>query len=152
MQYPLYVHQTDGMRYRGSFPDFPRADASGKSFAQLARNARDRVQRIYDRSQHLIPAPTDDLHALQMLDMDDGEGIWMFVEIDLARVTSCAVHLQFSLNEGVLRNLDEAAQERRMARTEFIALACLHELACEPDRVRGNGVRALFSTKVTGVT
>ena len=132
MQYPLYVRQTDDMRYRGRFTDIPRADASGKSFDELEHNARDRVERLYDRSEFLIPEPTDDLTALQALDMDDGKGIWMFVDIDLAQVTSRAVHLQFSLNQDVLRDVDDAAHASRMTRPAFIALACLHEL----DRAR----------------
>lgn len=146
MQYPLYVHRTDGMRYCGSFPDFPRADASGASFEELERNARDSVQRLYDRSEHLIPAPSDDLHALQMLDMDDGSGLWIFVEIDLAKVTSRSVYLQLSLNQDVLRDIDEAALALRVTRPAFIALACMREI----DRARGDG-GATSSMKIAGL-
>jgi predicted RNase H-like HicB family nuclease len=88
VQYPLYVHRNGEALDRGSFPDFPGADASGNSFEELECNAQDRVQRMYDRSEHVIPAPNDDTYAPLALDMDDGKGLWIFVEIDLARVVS----------------------------------------------------------------
>lgn len=35
MQYPFYVRREDEFGFRGSFPDFPRAEARGDSFAEL---------------------------------------------------------------------------------------------------------------------
>ena len=88
MQYPLYVHRDGGTGFRASFPDFPRAEARGDSFGELKRNAQEIVELMYDRSEQLIPAPTCSTSELHTLDMDDGQGIWMFIEINLARVTS----------------------------------------------------------------
>lgn len=141
MRYPLYVHRNGEPRYRGSFPDFPGADAYGNSFEELERNAQERVRQVYDRSEHVIPVPTGDTSALQALDMDDGEGLWLFVDIDLARVMSRAVRIQFSLRESVLLEIDAAAQQRHITRSAFIALACVHELCnadvCSTLRERG---------------
>lgn len=128
MRYPLYVHPNGEPRYRSSFPDFPGADAYGNSFEELERNAQERVQQIYDRSEHVIPAPTGDTSALQALDMDDGEGLWLFVEIDLARVISRSMRIQLNLRESMLLEIDAAAQQRRITRSAFIALACVREL------------------------
>ncbi|NMM02991.1 HicB family protein [Paraburkholderia sp. RP-4-7] len=128
MQYPLYVHRNDDLRYRGSFPDFPGAHACGNSLEELKHNALDVVQRVYDGSEDLIPAPTSDTSALQALDMDDGEGLWLFVEIDMARVISRAVRIQLSLSKSALQDVDAAAQQCHMTRSAFITLACIHEL------------------------
>jgi len=128
MQYPLYVHRNGDLRYRGSFPDFPGADACGNSFEELKRDALDVVQWAYDGSEYLIPVPTSDTAALQALDMDDGEGLWLFVDIDLARVISRAVCIQLSLSKSALQDVDAAAQKRHMTRSAFITLACVHEL------------------------
>ncbi|CAG4910097.1 type II toxin-antitoxin system HicB family antitoxin [Paraburkholderia saeva] len=128
MQYPLYVHRDSNTGFRASFPDFPNADASGYSFDELTRNAQAVVELMYDHSDQLIPAPTCNTSELHVLDMDDGEGIWMFVDINLARVTSKAVGLQLSLLESLLQQVDAAAKERHMTRSAFITLAAVHEL------------------------
>jgi predicted RNase H-like HicB family nuclease len=96
MQYPLYVQRDSHTGFRACFPDFPNADASGDSFDELKRNAQAVVELMYDHSEQLIPAPTCNTSELHTLDMDDGEGIWMFVDINLARVTSKAVGLQLT--------------------------------------------------------
>ncbi|RDJ99559.1 HicB family protein [Paraburkholderia lacunae] len=128
MQYPLYVHRDGDTGFRASFPDFPRAAARGHSFDELKRNAQEVVELMYDRSEQLIPAPTCSTSELQSLDMDDGRGIWMFIEINLARVTSKTVGVQFSLPESLLQRVDAAAKERRLTRATFITLAAVHEL------------------------
>ncbi|WP_341312678.1 type II toxin-antitoxin system HicB family antitoxin [Paraburkholderia sp. IMGN_8] len=128
MQYPLYVHRDGDTGFRASFPDFPRAAARGHSFDELKRNAQEVVELMYDRSEQLIPAPTCSTSELQSLDMDNGRGIWMFIEINLARVTSTAVSVQFSLPQSLLQRVDAAAKERRLTRSTFITLAVVHEL------------------------
>jgi predicted RNase H-like HicB family nuclease len=128
MQYPLYVHRNGDTGFRASFPDFPSADASGDSFDELTHNAQEAVELMYARSEQLIPAPTCNTSELHALEMDDGQGIWVFVDINLARVTSRAVGLQLSLLESLLQQVDAAAKERHMTRSAFIALAAVHEL------------------------
>ncbi|WP_341315310.1 type II toxin-antitoxin system HicB family antitoxin [Paraburkholderia sp. IMGN_8] len=129
MQYPLYVRRDHTDTLHASFPDFPGADVTGASLAELERNALEAVERMYDRSEQVIPAPTADTSELRTLEMDDGEGIWVFVDINLARVTSKSVNLQFSLLESLLRRVDAAAKDRHMTRSAFMTLAAVHELA-----------------------
>jgi predicted RNase H-like HicB family nuclease len=128
MQYPLYVRRDGNFGFRASFPEFPRAEARGNSLAELTRNAQEVVELMYDRSEQLIPAPTCSTAELHALDMDDGEGIWMFVDINLGRVTSKAVGVQISLLESLLERVDVAAKERHMTRSAFITLAAVHEI------------------------
>ncbi|KAA0999030.1 HicB family protein [Paraburkholderia panacisoli] len=128
MQYPLYVHRNGDAGFRASFPDFPTADASGDSFSELTRNAQTTVEDMYDRSEQLIPAPTCDTTELQALQMDDGNGIWVFVDIDLARVTSKSVGIQVHLLESLLQLVDARSKERRMTRSAFVTLALIDEL------------------------
>ncbi|MGY6119609.1 type II toxin-antitoxin system HicB family antitoxin [Paraburkholderia strydomiana] len=128
MQYPLYVHRDGDTGFRASFPDLPRAVACGRSFDELKRNAQEVVELKYDRSEQLIPAPTCSTSELQSLDIDDGQGIWIFIEINLTRVTSEAVSVQFSLPESLLQRVDAAAKERRSTRSTFFTLAAVHEL------------------------
>jgi predicted RNase H-like HicB family nuclease len=128
MQYPLYVHRNGNTGFRASFPDFPTADASGDSFSELTHNAQTTVEAMYDRSEQLIPAPTCNTTELQALQMDDGNGIWVFVDIDLARVTSKSVGIQVHLLESLLQLVDARSKERRMTRSAFVTLALIDEL------------------------
>ena len=129
MQYPLYVHRAGDTSFRASFPDFPLAVAQGTSMDELKIAAKQAVELAYDRSEHLIPAPTCDASELHAHEMDDGEGIWMFVDINLARVTSQAIGIQVSLLDTLLQQADLVARERHMTRSAFITLAVAHELA-----------------------
>jgi predicted RNase H-like HicB family nuclease len=129
MQYPIYVHRDGDTSFRGSFPEFPHAVAHGSSMDELKSDAQKVVEQAYDGSEQLIPAPTCSTSELHALDMDDGEGIWMFVDINLVRVTSRAVAIQFSLLESLLQQVDLAARERHITRSAFLTLAVVHELA-----------------------
>ncbi|ABE36449.1 type II toxin-antitoxin system HicB family antitoxin [Paraburkholderia xenovorans] len=60
--------------------------------------------------------------------MDDGNGIWIFVDIDLTRVTSKSVGIQANLLESLLQQVDARAKERRMTRYAFVTLALIDEL------------------------
>jgi hypothetical protein len=96
---------------------------------ELKIDAKQAVELMYDRSEQPIPAPTCSTSELHALDMDDGDGIWTFVDINLARVTSQAIGVQVSLLDTLLEQVDLAARERHMTRSALITLAVVHELA-----------------------
>jgi predicted RNase H-like HicB family nuclease len=128
MQYPLYVQRDADTAFRASFADFPEADVTGNSIEELKRNAQEAVERMYHGSEQLIPGPTCDTSELRTLEIDDGEGIWLFVNINMSRVTSRAVGFQLSLSESLLEQVNAAARERHLTRSAFFTLAALHEL------------------------
>ena len=131
MHYPLYVIRdaggNRGVVFRASFPDFPGADAAGRSLDDVEHNARRAVEQVYAGSEQLIPVPSCDAQ-LRAFEKDGGEGIWVYVDIDLARVTSKAVGLHFSVLESLLQKVDAAAAERHITRAAFMTLAAVHEL------------------------
>ncbi|CAB3765082.1 type II toxin-antitoxin system HicB family antitoxin [Paraburkholderia solisilvae] len=129
MQYPFCVHRDGDTGFRASSPNFPRAVAHGNSMDGLKSDAQGAVELAYDRSEQLTPAPTCSTSESHVLDMDDGEGIWTFVDINRAPVTSQAVGIQFSLPESLLQQVDLAARGRHITRAALITLAVVHELA-----------------------
>lgn len=64
-------------------------------------------------SEHRIPGPTSDTSELRTLEMNNGEGIWLFVNTNMSRVTSRAVRFQVSLSENTLEQVNAAARNRR---------------------------------------
>ncbi|MGI4813489.1 MAG: type II toxin-antitoxin system HicB family antitoxin [Janthinobacterium lividum] len=128
MKYPLYVkHNADGS-FSAKLPDFPEVHPLGETLALLAHNAQAAVEKVYDGSDDLIPEPTSDTAELRKLDIDDGEGIWMFIDINLARVESNSIGFHISLLKTLLHEIDAAAKARELTRSAFIAAALEHEL------------------------
>jgi hypothetical protein len=128
------------------FPDFPGADVTGNSIDEVERNAQEAVERMYHSSEQLIPAPTCDTSELRALEMNGGEGIWLFVNINMSRVTSQAIGFQLSLSESLLQQVNAAARERHLTRSAFFTLAVLHEL----DRKNDNAVFGARSEHESG--
>ena len=52
----------------------------------------------------------------------------MLVEVDLSKINKRAVRLNITLPENLLGKIDEAAANRRMSRSAFLALAAEREL------------------------
>jgi hypothetical protein len=128
MQYPLYVHRDGAAIYRSSFADFPDADVTGESVAQLEHNAQERLRVLYDGGDQMLPPPTSDTSLLKTLELDDGRGIWMFVEIDPTLRTPQSVDLRFNVPASLLMRLDAAAKKRGLTRAAFLTLAAQREL------------------------
>jgi hypothetical protein len=133
VHYPLYVQQHDGNGYRGRFADFPWLEVEAGTLHNLVLDAEHLVQRLYHQSERIIPAPTSDTSTLQALEMDDGEGLWIFVDIDLANVESHSAFVRLSLSKSLLHEIDQTARRQHLGRSAYIAQACVHELAHEDD-------------------
>lgn len=88
---------------------------------------------MYNGSEQRSPAPTCDTSELRKLEMDDGEGIWLFVDVNMSRVTSKVVGPRTSLREAVLGQVDSAARQRHLTRAAFFTLAALNELETRGD-------------------
>ena len=74
----------------------------------------------------VVPAPSklEDL----MASPDYQGGIWMLVDINVAKLKTRSVRLNVSLPEGLLRQIDEEAKSRHMSRSAFLALSAKREL------------------------
>ncbi|PCE30235.1 type II toxin-antitoxin system HicB family antitoxin [Burkholderia ubonensis] len=119
MEYPIFITRQEGSRYHGWLPDFPGAHVEGNSYSELAKAANDRVNALYDQCARLIPSPTTDMAALQASCIDDGEGIWRF--IDIARPTSCSVLVLLCLPKQLVEKIDSVAKSRHMSREALVA-------------------------------
>ncbi|NHV26870.1 type II toxin-antitoxin system HicB family antitoxin [Burkholderia sp. D-99] len=119
MEYPIFITRQEGPGYRGWLPDFPGAHVEGNTYSELANTANDRVNELYDQCARLIPFPTTDMAALQASFIDDGEGIWRF--IDIARPTSCSVAVLLCLPKQLVEKIDAVAKSRHMSREALVA-------------------------------
>ncbi|WP_193101916.1 type II toxin-antitoxin system HicB family antitoxin [Burkholderia sp. Z1] len=119
MEYPVFITRQEGSGYRGWLPDFPGVHVEGDSYSELANAANERVDALYDQCARLIPSPTTDMAALQASCIDDGEGIWRF--IDIARPTSCSVLVLLCLPKALVEKIDAVAKSRHISRETLVA-------------------------------
>ncbi|RXV68607.1 HicB family protein [Burkholderia stabilis] len=119
MEYPVFITRQEGSGYRGWLPDFPGVHVEGDSYSELANAANERVDALYDQCARLIPSPTTDMAALQASCIDDGEGIWRF--IDIARPTSCSVLVLLCLPKALVEKIDAVAKARQISRETLVA-------------------------------
>ncbi|QEA37712.1 type II toxin-antitoxin system HicB family antitoxin [Pistricoccus aurantiacus] len=127
MLYPVYVHKDADSAYGITFPDFPGCFSAADELADLPRMAQEAVEVYFEGENLPIPAPSTPE------DWQDDErfqnGYWMLLDIDLSRISTRAVRVNVSLPEWLVARIDEAAGERHLSRSAFLALAAQREMA-----------------------
>ena len=124
MKYPVYITRRGNPRYHGALPDFPEIDVEGDSYDELLVAAARQVRAYYDRSERLVPPPTTDMSILQASDLDLGDGIWRFFDIDLTGMTSSSVRIELCLPKCIVRDIDLKASALHTTRDAFVSMAC----------------------------
>ena len=124
MKYPVYITRRGNPRYHGALPDFPEIDVEGDSYDELLVAAARQVRAYYDRSERLVPPPTTDMSILQASDLDLGDGIWRFFDIDLTGMTSSSVRIELCLPKCIVRDIDLRASALHTTRDAFVSMAC----------------------------
>ncbi|KFL51945.1 hypothetical protein JM78_19640 [Burkholderia pyrrocinia] len=150
MKYPIYITRHGNPRYRGALPDFPEVDVEGDSYGELQAAAAQRVVARYDRSARLIPPPTTDMSVLQASEVDAGDGIWRFFDIDLTGVTSSSVRIELCLPKRIVHDIDRTAGALHTTRDAFVSMACEHAVdrSAQHGGLRGEPVATSLSEAV----
>jgi predicted RNase H-like HicB family nuclease len=122
MLYPVYVHLGDDQHAYGvTIPDFPGCFSASDSWEELPANIQEAVELHFEGEALDIPKPTP-LNELAMQPEYEG-GVWMMVDIDLARIQPKAVRLNISLPDSLVRRIDEYAKAHHLSRSGFLAKA-----------------------------
>ncbi|MGP8473881.1 type II toxin-antitoxin system HicB family antitoxin [Burkholderia sp. PR2] len=150
MKYPIYITRHENPRYRGALPDFPEVDVEGESYGELQAAAAQRVMARYDRSVRLIPPPTTDMSVLQASDVDTGDGIWRFFDIDLTQMTSSSVRIELCLPKRIVHDIDRTANALHTTRDAFVSMVCENaaDRSAQHGAVRGEPVTKSLSEVV----
>jgi predicted RNase H-like HicB family nuclease len=129
MIYPVYVHLGDAEHAHGvTIPDFPGCFSAADDWQDLPAKIQEAIE-VYCEGEALgIPAPTP-LETLTGRAEYQG-GVWLLVDVDLARVRPKAVRLNISLPEPLVARIDAYAKAHRLSRSGFLAQAA--------DRAMGN--------------
>jgi predicted RNase H-like HicB family nuclease len=121
MLYPVYVHKDSKSAYGVTFPDFPGCFSASDDLEELPRLAQEAVEVHFEGEYAKIPPPT----AIEKLAADPAyeEGVWLLIDIDLAKVNTRSVRLNISLPANLVGEIDRYAAEHHMTRSGFLAKA-----------------------------
>lgn len=132
MLYPAYVHLGDEQHAHGvTLPDFPGCFSAADTWEALPGAIQEAVELYFEGETLEIPAPTP-LEKLAY-DPEYEGGVWMLVDIDLARVRPKAMRLNISLPETLVRRIDAHARARHLSRSAFLAQAASEAMGREQE-------------------
>jgi predicted RNase H-like HicB family nuclease len=122
MLYPIYVHLGDKQHAYGvTLPDFPGCFSAADSWEDLPAKIQEAVELHFEGEELEIHRPTP-LNELAAQPEYQG-GVWMMVDIDLARIRPKAVRINISLPDLLVRRIDAYAKAHHMSRSGFLAKA-----------------------------
>lgn len=131
MRYVAMVHKEEDTGYGVSFPDFPGCIAAGGSLSEALADAANalafHVTGMREDGEQ-IPAPRelDEIVADPELE-EDRKGAFLTL-VPLIEDRGVSKRVNISLDPGLLEAIDEAAKERGMTRSNFLASAARQAL------------------------
>lgn len=126
MRYVALIHKDPDTCYGASFPDFPGCIAAGDTIEETLRNAAEalafHVAGLREDGD-AIPAPRgmDEIRADKELAEETQDAF--FALVPLIEDRSAAKRVNISIDPSLLEAIDEAAKDRGMTRSNFLASA-----------------------------
>jgi predicted RNase H-like HicB family nuclease len=122
MLYPAYVHLGDDKHANGvTIPDFPGCFSAADRWEDLPRMIQEAAEVYFEGEDTPVPAPT----SLEQLaaNPEYRGGIWLLVDIDLAKLRVKAKRVNVTMPENLLKEIDRYAEQYHMTRSGLLALA-----------------------------
>jgi predicted RNase H-like HicB family nuclease len=122
MLYPAYIQIGDDQHAHGvEFPDFPGCFSAADDWREINRMAQEAVECQMAGESGRLPEPT----PLEKLVADPrySGGVWMLVDLDVARIDPSPQRVNISLPGSLLARIDEFAEARHISRSGFLAQA-----------------------------
>ncbi|HRY15402.1 MAG: type II toxin-antitoxin system HicB family antitoxin [Candidatus Competibacteraceae bacterium] len=130
MLYPVYVHLGDETHAHGvTIPDFPGCFSAADRWEDLPANIQEAIEVWCEGEDIALPTPTSLESLIKQPDYQDG--VWMLIDIDLARLPTRPVPVDVSLPEGLVQRMDDYIASRHLTRSSFLARAALREMQRE---------------------
>ena len=123
--YAAFIRQEEGTCYGVDFPDFPGCISAGDTIEEAVANAHEALHGHIEGMQDdndPIPAPMSADSAYALLDREPDE-FAMMISISVP-VKSRAVRVTMTMDNNLLREVDEHARAQGYSRSAFMAEAC----------------------------
>jgi len=129
MLFPVVIHKDADSCYSVTTPDMPGCFTAGDSLQEAVGNIQQAAECHYFEEPDL-PSPSD---LEQWLD-DPGYqgGIWVLVDVDLARLQVKAKRVNITLPENLLSRIDRYVTAHHLTRSGLLAQAASRYLSEHP--------------------
>jgi len=122
MLYPAYVHLGDEQHAHGvTIPDFPGCFSAADEWDDLPHMIQEAAEVYFEGEDIQIPAPSP-LEKLAASPDFQG-GVWLLVDIDLAKLKVKAKRVNITMSEKLLNDIDRYAEQYHMTRSGLLAQA-----------------------------
>ena len=129
MRYPVVLHTDNGVSYGVTVPDIPGCFSAGDSFDE----ARDAVVEGIEGHLEILAESGEDIPrasqvAVHKDNPDFADGIWGFVDIDIAPFLGKAERVNITLPKYILARIDQEVREHPdefKSRSNFLLQASL---------------------------
>ena len=127
MIYPAYVHLGDEHHAHGiTLPDFEGCFSAADEYQDIPARVQEAIELHFEGEDFALPTPSD-ISVLETSGDYTG-GIWMLVDVDVARLESKPMRLNVSLPSYIVRRMDDFATANHLTRSALIVKATEHYL------------------------
>lgn len=139
MKYSIVLHKEPGSSWSVTVPDVPGCFSGGDTVEEALESVREALamhfEGLVEDGQPLPAARDIEVH---MANPDFASGIWALVDFDVTPYYGKAVRFNATLQEGLLKRIDDRVKESSSyaSRSGFLAVAALNEL----ERSQGRGL------------
>lgn len=125
MKYPVVIHHEEDTAYGLTVPDIPGCFSAGDSFDEAFDNAKEAIKgHLEILAEDGTDIPKASLIADHMDNQEFAEGVWGFVDIDIAPYLGKTEKINVTLPTAVIRKIDAKYSNR----SKFLSEAALSAL------------------------
>jgi predicted RNase H-like HicB family nuclease len=125
--YYAVVHKDEDSSYGLHFPDLPGCYSAADSMDDIVPNALEALSLYVEGEAEETPKPSD-IAAIRTLAADDLASGAFLVMVPFIGNSGKPARINISIDTAVLDAIDQAASQRKLTRSAFIAEAARHEI------------------------
>ena len=131
MRFPIVVHKDEGSSYGVAVPDLPGCFSGGDTLDDAFLAVQEAILlHLEGMLAGGDPLPQTKPIQVHISNADYGEGIWGFVDVDLADIPGDkTVRVNITVPSRVLATIDKQAKQDGETRSGFLAKAALEHIA-----------------------
>lgn len=126
--YIAIVHKDENSAWGVSFPDLPGCFSAADSEADILPNAMEALEFFAeDLARMPSPSSIEAIRDLPDIASDLKTGAYL-ISVPLLKNIGKSARINITLDKGLLEAIDDAAQQRKMTRSGFLAQAAAKEI------------------------
>ena len=126
--YIAIVHKDKGSAWGVSFPDLPGCFSAADKEADILPNAMEALE-FFAEDMAGMPSPSsiEAIRQLPEVAADLKSGAYL-ISVPLLKNIGKSARINITLDKGLLKAIDDAAEQRKMTRSGFLAQAAAKEI------------------------